>query len=102
MCADCAHWVFAMKFWTLSWQLQMLYLREDPFKLKSKFEFVFWIGFLANAVAGGVQGIVGDPNKTLRFRILAISKTLCTLPLIASCCFLGDAFRRLNKIRQPN
>ena len=32
VCSDCAHWVFAMKYWVLSCQLEMLYKREDPSK----------------------------------------------------------------------
>lgn len=34
--SDCAHWVFAMKYWVLSVQLEMLYKREDPSKSKTK------------------------------------------------------------------
>ena len=102
VCSDCAHWVFAMKYWALSCQLEMLYKREDPSKLKTKFRVIFCIGLVTNAIAGIVTAISGNPSKSVQFRILSISKSVSTLPLIASCCFLGDAFRRLNKIRQPN
>jgi hypothetical protein len=80
----------------------MLYKREDPSKLKTKFQIIFFIGIVLNVIAGIVTAISGNPTKTIQFRIISISKSVFTLPLVASCCFLGDAFRRLTKIRQPN
>ena len=99
VCSDCAHWIFAMKYWALSCQLEMLYKREDPSKLKTKFQVIFCFGLVANVIAGVVTAISGNPSNSVKFKILSISKSVSTLPLIASCFFLADAFRRLNKIR---
>ena len=55
-----------------------------------------------NLIAGVVTALSGNPTKTVLYKILSISKSVFTLPLIISCFFLADAFRRLTKIRQPN
>jgi len=80
----------------------MLYKRQDPNKSQTKFQIIFVIGIVVNVIAGVVTALTGNPANTVRYKALSISKSIFTLPLVVSCCFLGDAFRRLTKIRMPN
>jgi hypothetical protein len=99
--SDVAHWVFAVKYWVLSCQLEMIYKRDDPSKSKTKFQVIFVVGIVLNVIAGVVTALSGNPSKNKLYKALSISKSVFTIPLIVSCCFLGDAFRRLTKIKMP-
>ena len=57
VCSDVVHWVFAMKYWVLSCQLEMLQKREDPSKSKTKFRVIFVVGVLLNLIAGVVTAL---------------------------------------------
>jgi hypothetical protein len=86
-----------MKYWTLACKLELLKKGEDPAKHNSLYLAIFVCGVFLNVVAACVQAIEAINYSEEVQEALRIAKSSFTIPLIASCIFLADAFRRFRK-----
>ncbi len=93
------HWIFAFKYWTVACKLEQMKSGANPDKYNLWYFVAFAIGAVSNIAAGLVTGIVTYPQISAQARqSLEIAITVFVLPLIMSCIFLGDAFRRFRSM----
>jgi len=83
------HWVFAMKYWSVAQQLQLLKLSQDPNQFNQRNRYIYIVGIAFNLIGGLMYGV------PLFSPWMIILEQVMQLGIIVSCIFLVDAFRRL-------
>ncbi len=86
------HWVFAIKYWIVACKLELILKHNDPNQHNLRDQYISVIGLVFNVTAGIMYGIP-IPGWYL---FLEQAMQLC---VVVSCIFLGDAFRRLQKVK---
>ena len=100
VCSDLVHWIFAFKYWTVACRLEEIQSGANPDRYNLQYTAIFIAGLILN-LAAGVLTSLGYPEISAEARRkLEIATSVFTLPLILSCIFLGDAFRRFRKTKQ--
>ncbi len=85
------HWIFAMKYWSLSVKLELIQQRIDPDTNNVLFFRIYVVGIIANVLAGiGIGLTVILPTN----KIVLLYSDIALIPMIASCVFLSNAYYR--------
>jgi len=88
-CINTVHWVFAMKYWSVSRRLELIKAGKNPNQLNSMHRTFYIAGILFNVVGGLMYGI-----PIINDWIIILVQVM-QLGIIVSCILLADAFRRL-------
>ena len=102
VCSDVVHWIFAMKYWSLACKMELINRNEDPDKHNSLYMAIFVAGIVLNTVAGLVMSINPTFLDKDNQKVVSIITAVLVLPLIVSCLFLADAFRRFKNIKKAD
>ena len=57
ICYNTVHWIFAMKYWTLSYKVQQLKLNRDPDVFNRQFRVALFIGICLNMVSALINNL---------------------------------------------
>jgi hypothetical protein len=92
-----------MKYWSLACKLQLMQTGQDVNKMNRLFNIIFFLGAAVNLAACVVGSwvFVQDYSRTSFSASNGWIDTLAfalAVILLISCCFLGDAFRRLKSV----
>ena len=98
-CYNTAHWVFAMKYWTLAYKVKLIKLRKDPDKHNSKFLVIFVVGIILNILCAVFNQCALSYRLSDKVVQLTITALVFTLPLFVSWILLTDAFRRFRNTK---
>ncbi len=94
------HWIFAFKYWTVACKLEQMKSGANPDKYNLWYCVVFAVGAVSNIATGVVISLVSYPQISAQARkSLEIATEVFVLPLLMSCIFLVDAFRRFRSSR---
>lgn len=96
--SDVVHWVFAFKYWTVACKLEQMKRGANPDQYNTWYSVFFGAGIFVN-LATGVVFTLGGFVKISK-KASTISTSVFMLPLILSCIFLFDAFRRFRKTKE--
>lgn len=88
-----------MKYWALACQLELLNKGKNPDSLNKRFQILYVTGVIVNVIAGVGTSIKRPITKSALAKAITFFRLVSTIPLLVSCCFLTDAFRRLNKTK---
>ena len=91
------HWVFAVKYWSLSIKLQQISKEKDADAYNTLFYILLFIGLILNCASGilfGYEIYFHSPHD----KTTVILNCLTQVPLLISSIMLFDAFRRLAKL----
>ena len=97
--SDVIHWIFAFKYWTVACKLEQLKRGANPDEYNLCYSVIFWAGIFVNLVTGVIFTLKGFFVK-ITPKASEISTSVFMLPLILSCIFLCDAFRRFRKTKE--
>lgn len=99
ICYNTVHWVFAMKYWTLSYKVQQLKLNKDPDVFNQQFRVALLIGICLNMFSAIINNLASSGKLASEAQQLTITALVFTLPLYVSFALLFDAFRRFRNIK---
>lgn len=86
------HWVFAVKYWSLSYKLELIRNQEDADKNRKLFTTIYVIGIFLNVAAG----------IFIAFSVGWILFFLGITIIFITCFVLFDAYRRFAKVSQTD
>ena len=97
-CYNIVHWIFALKYWSLSFKIQQLKIGRDADVYNKQLKVAFFIGIFLNSLSALFNNLSAVDVETTRkkFTIVAL---VFTLPLYVSFAILIDAFRRFREIK---
>lgn len=99
------HWVFAMKYWSLSYKLQLIQSGRNTDHMTRTFNIIFFSVAalqIASCITGSWVFITDYQMGGNKKRWLEITAFLLTFLLPIPCLFLLDAFRRMGKVKSPD
>jgi len=102
ICSDLGLWIFAMKYWTLACQLERLQMGKSLDENLQSNKAIFIVGLGLNLMAAVFTSLQYPSLSEKANNILLIMQIVFMIPLIMSCFFLFDAFRRFRKTRKPS
>ena len=98
--SDVVHWVFAFKYWTVACKLEQMKRGANPDQYNAWYSVFFGAGIFVNLATGIVFTLSGFSFVKISNKASEISTSVFMLPLILSCIFLFDAFRRFRKTKE--
>ena len=87
------HWIFAMKYWSLSIKYELVTQGKDPDKDNKKLMVLLITGVIINILAA----ITETRLKLEQYTVFAVFNFLLQLCLLASCGLLYNAFSRFKR-----
>lgn len=85
-----------MKYWSIACKLELRKRGEDPAKYNTCYTVIFVAGITLNMISGCLSGIYPPFLGPKAEKAVSIATTVFVVPLILSCVFLADAFRRFS------
>jgi len=99
ICYNTVHWIFAMKYWSLSYKVQLLKLNRDPDVFNRQFTVALLIGICLNMLSALFNNLASSSKLALEAQKLTITALVFTTPLYVSFAILLDAFRRFRNTK---
>ena len=99
ICYNTVHWIFAMKYWSLSYKVQQLKLNRDPDVFNRQFTVALLIGICLNMLSALFNNLASSSKLALEAQKLTITALVFTTPLYLSFAILLDAFRRFRNTK---
>lgn len=93
------HWIFALKYWTLSFKVQLMKQGRDPDVYNRLFIGLFIVGILFNVWSALINTLSYSSKLAMESKQLTIAALVFTVTLYVSFAVLFDAFRRFRNIK---
>ena len=98
-CIDVVHWIFSIKYWSLSIKIEMIKKREDPDKHNVFFYRLYIIGIIMNVLAG----VFGELPLLIPWKKWVLwSSEAFIIPLVATCVLMILAYWRFSIIKSDD
>jgi hypothetical protein len=100
-CYNIVHWIFAVKYWALSFKVKQLKEGRNPDTYNKLFMTLFITGIILNFVSAMIGNLSQSLKLDKKAKQLTIAALVLTAPLYVSFATLIDAFRRFKNTKSP-